>query len=210
MKKSLTKILASCAVVASLTAVMAVSASAATTYDKDTATITTDLVSATDAGKQATVLVYKADSVDAEATAETIKFIDQQENAAGLWATIKATLDDGKYVIKMGGENKEDGTAVEVVSDTFTVGAAAGETVLKGDVNGKDGVTAADSLITLRYTVNNDAAKAVINTPKQEFIADVNDKDGVTAADALIILRATVNNESAKSYIKEVEYVPAN
>ena len=208
MKKSLTKILASCAVAASLTAVMAVSASAATSYSDGK--ITTDLASGTEVGKQATVLVYKADSVDAEATAETIKFIDQQANAAGLWSEIAATLEDGKYVIKMGGENKEDGTAVEVVADTFTVGAAAGETVLKGDVNDKDGVTAADALITLRFTVGNETAKGIINTPKKEFIADVNDKDGVTAADALIILRSTAGNEAAKAFIKEVEYVPAN
>lgn len=53
-----------------------------------------------------------------------------------------------------------------------------------GDVDGKDGVTAADALLALQAATNK-----VQLSPAQLKAADVDGKDGVTASDALLILQ---------------------
>jgi hypothetical protein len=208
MKKSLTKLIVSGAAVMTVAAAMAVSASAATTYDiadgAETGTITNGLTPAVASGAQATILVQdKAKSATEEGA---ILFIDQQayDGTTNPWATITVkALADGTYTVKVGGEG------VTAASEDFTVGTtASGETVLLGDVVGNDGaVTNTDATVILRYTVKNAAALAIINTPKQEFIADINSDKSINNTDATIALRASVNQAAALTYIKEVEYV---
>lgn len=138
MKKSLTKLIASCAAVAAVSTAMAVSASAAT-YENGT--LTPGITSAAEVGKQATVLVYKADSADAEATAENIVYIDQAAKTEDLWKTISVTFDeDAKYVIKMGGEG------AAVASEVY--GAS---TVVVGDVNNDGAIDVEDAGLVVSY-----------------------------------------------------------
>ena len=56
--------------------------------------------------------------------------------------------------------------------------------IVYGDIDGKDGVTAADALLALQAATN----KVTLND-KQTQAADVDGKDGVTATDALLILQ---------------------
>lgn len=138
MKKSLTKLIASCAAIAAVSTAMAVSASAAT-YENGT--LTPGITSAAEAGKQATVLVYKADSAEAEATAENIVYIDQAAKTDDLWKTISVTFEDGaKYVIKMGGEG------ATVASEVY--GAS---TVMVGDVTGDEKIKVNDAVYVVDY-----------------------------------------------------------
>ncbi len=57
----------------------------------------------------------------------------------------------------------------------------------KGDVNGKNGITADDALATLQIVV-----KLITPTDEQTAAADVDGKNGVTADDALMILQKVV------------------
>lgn len=221
MKKSLTKLIVSCAAVTAVAAAMAVSASAAAgdvAYDKNTTTITNELVYAEDnkPSGQATILVQK--KTGTAFTEGDIFYIDQQASEGTVptaWTSIKvAALENGTYVLKMGGTGVTD---LSATTKEFTVGEVtpAGEKVLLGNVIGETAeVDGTDALVILRYSVDNQAAQAVINTPKQVFIANINgDKkeDGTTpnvdGTDALIALRASVDNAAAKALIKEVDYV---
>ena len=56
--------------------------------------------------------------------------------------------------------------------------------IVYGDIDGKDGVTAADALLALQAATN----KISLNE-QQKLAADVDGKDGVTASDALLILQ---------------------
>ena len=56
--------------------------------------------------------------------------------------------------------------------------------IVYGDIDGKDGVTAADALLALQAATN----KITLNE-QQTLAADVDGKDGVTATDALLILQ---------------------
>ena len=56
--------------------------------------------------------------------------------------------------------------------------------IILGDVDGKDGVTAADALLALQA-----ATEKIHLTNGQALAADVDGKDGVTASDALLILQ---------------------
>ncbi len=62
---------------------------------------------------------------------------------------------------------------------------------LKGDIDGKAGVTAADARLVLRASVNLE-----VLTEQQLKLADVDGKPGITAADARLVLRASVNLEN--------------
>lgn len=142
MKKSLTKLIASCAAVAAVSTAMAVSASAAT-YENGT--LTPSITSAAETGKQATVLVYKADSADTEATAENIVYIDQAAKTEDLWKTISVTFDEGaKYVIKMGGEGATVASEVYGKAD-----------VMIGDVNLDGEIKVNDAVAIIDYYVGN-------------------------------------------------------
>ncbi len=139
MKKSLTKLIASCAAIAAVSTAMAVSASAAT-YEEGK--VTPGITSAAADGAQATILVYKADSAETEATADTILYIDQAAKTADLWKELSLTLEDGKYVIKMGGEG------AAVASEVLSIGVPD---VTVGDVNADTFIDVEDATMVISY-----------------------------------------------------------
>ena len=171
MKKSLTKLITSCAAVAAVATAMAVSASAAT-YEEGV--VTTGITSAAADGAQATVLVYKADSADTEATADTILYIDQQAKAEGLWSTLALTLEDGKYVIKMGGEG------ADVASEVLTVGDVVTGT---GDIDDTGTVDVMDAVAI----VNNIMGTQTF-TDEQKALADTDSNGVVDVMDAVNVV----------------------
>lgn len=169
MKKSLTKLIASCAAVAAVSTAMAVSASAAT-YENGT--LTPGITSAAEAGKQATVLVYKADSADAEATAENIVYIDQAAKTEDLWKTISVTFeDDAKYVIKMGGEGAAVASEVYGASNVVTG---------SGDIDGDGVIDVMDAVSVVNYIMGTETF-----TDDQKAIADTNEDGVVDVMDAV-------------------------
>lgn len=182
MKKSLTKLIVSCAAVAAVTAAMAVSVSAADATYSD-GVLTPGIKSKAATGSQATVLVYQATTAEDEATADNIVYIDQQPMADTLWNTIPVTLDETKsYVIKMGGE----GVGVE-----STVYGKAASTGLKGDVTDDEMVDYEDALAILNAEAGN-----ITLTPEQEAVADVTGDDMIDYEDALDILNYEAGNPS--------------
>ena len=172
MKKSLTKLIASCAAVAAVSTAMAVSASAAT-YEEGT--VTTGITSAAADGAQATILVYKADSADTEATAESILYIDQQVKTADLWKTLSLTLEDGKYVIKMGGEG------ADVASEVLTVGAVVASGT--GDVDNSGTVDVMDAV-----SIVNSIMGTEVYTDEQKALADTDSNGTVDVMDAVNVV----------------------
>ncbi len=85
--------------------------------------------------------------------------------------------------------------AIDLVDDLLTglfdEGYNPPATYTLGDIDGKDGVTAADARLALRASV-----KLETLTETQTKAANVDHKDGVTAADARLILRASVKLET--------------
>ena len=81
--------------------------------------------------------------------------------------------------------------AIDLIDDLLTglfdEGYNPPATYVLGDIDGKDGVTAADARLALRASV-----KLETLTETQTKAANVDHKDGVTAADARLILRASV------------------
>jgi len=194
MKKSLTKVLVSCAAVMSVAAMMSVSASAAdVTYANGT--ITNGATVPVENGKQATILVVE-EAAESALTADAIKFIDQQEyTGTNPWATITATLENGNYVLKMGGEGVTD-----VVKQSFKVGddvtpGGDGLEVLLGDVN-MDWKIQGDG--TVKQTINykdaqmvlDAASKKITLTEQQKLLANVDqdEKGTINYKDAQAIL----------------------
>ena len=114
---------------------------------------------------------------------------------------VKAVYDDESsaeiavedIVVKTGLDiSKEGEQTIEIAylekTATFTVTVIIPRA--KGDVDGKDGITAADARLALRASVG-------LETLDEESAtaADVDGKDGITAADARLILRASVGLE---------------
>lgn len=86
--------------------------------------------------------------------------------------------------------NRLEATQAEIQEATDTLRQALDDLVpaepeiILGDVDGKDGVTAADALLALQA-----ATEKIHLTNGQALAADVDGKDGVTASDALLILQ---------------------
>lgn len=179
MKKSLTKLIVSCAAVAAVTTAMAVSASAASYADGK---VTTGIQSAAETGKQATILVYKADSAETEATAETILYIDQAAKADDLWKELNLTLADGKYVIKMGGEG------AAVASEVLKVG---GSDVKVGDITGGETAGTPDGNIKVNdavYVIDYIVGTVAELTEEQKEAADAYKDGQIKVNDAVTII----------------------
>lgn len=207
MKKSLTKLIVSCAAVTAVAAAMAVSASAAAgdvVYDKDTTTIKNELVYAegNKPSGQATILVQK--KTDSALTEGDILYIDQQASDGTVpttWTSIKvAALADGTYVLKMGGTGVAD---LNATTKEFTVGEVtppAGDTieVLVGDVNMDFKYDADGNLIqTINYKdavmILDKATGKVVLTTDQETLALVNDDTAINYKDAVCVLEHATN-----------------
>lgn len=207
MKKSLTKLIVSCAAVTAVAAAMAVTASAAN-YDTGVTEITNSNAVPAAAGKQATILVQK--KTDTALTEGDIFYIDQNEAAAANWATIKFAegLEDGDYVIKMGGEG-----VTEIVSEEFTVGKVIDETedVLLGNVNrdkdetGKDIVDYQDATIMLEA----DAGLKTL-TDDEKLLANINKDDVVDYSDATAALEHDAGIAPITETVKVAKVAAAN
>jgi len=188
MKKSLTKLLVSCAAVMSVSALMAISASAySDVVSYSDGTITNGAAVPAASGSQATILVQKA--TDSALTEDDIVYINQEKyEGTALWSTIATgTLEDGDYVLKMGGEG-----VTNIVEETFKVGdqGVAGDekTFTLGDVNMSNAVDAADALLMLQSYAQIEGK--VIAEGSNEFkLADIDKNSAVEAADALLALQ---------------------
>lgn len=179
MKKSFTKLLVSCAAVMTVAAAMAVSANAATYAD---GVIKTDKAVPAEAGKQATIIVYKDTKADVKA--EDIVYINQDTTEAitallgtGIPVAADKIVEGQGYVIKMGGE----GVAADaIVTDTF------GEVAVKyGDVDGDEKVNTADAVAIVDHSLK----KVVIESDTAQYkAADVDASGVVNTADAVMVV----------------------
>lgn len=79
--------------------------------------------------------------------------------------------------------NQVPGSFTMAIGDIQIIDTTVPQVVM-GDVDGKDGITAADALLALQAATN----KITLND-HQRKAADVDGKEGVTAADALLILQ---------------------
>lgn len=106
------------------------------------------------------------------------------ENAEDLTVTLNGKPAQCKYVTE-----KIGAVTYTYVELSYTFPALTGVEYTLGDVNGKDGVTAADARLALRAAVGLE----VYEKGTREFLAaDVNLSDAITAADARLILRKAV------------------
>lgn len=185
MKKSLTKLIVSCAAVTAVAAAMAVSASAANvTVDEAKTTITNNLeyVKGSEPSGQATILVQK--NTGTAFTEGDIVYIDQQASDGTVptdWKSIKvAALADGTYVLKMGGTG-----VTTLASEEFTVGEVtppAGN-VMVGDVNGDKKILVNDAVAIVDYILEKTDL-----TDEQFVAADTNTDNKVLINDAVAIV----------------------
>ena len=120
-----------------------------------------------------TTLIGEMEKLDTTPyTADSVKdFTDALAAAKAIAESERATPAQVRQAIVDLQQAKEDLMPVE---DPITL----------GDVDGKDGITAADALLALQAATNK-----VKLSPAQMKAADVDGKDGVTAADALRILQ---------------------
>ena len=151
MKKSLKKVIMSCAAMA-IVSMMSVSAMAAT-YDAATGAVT--LTSqCPETADQATIIILKDGADDTNPNDEDIAYIMQLDaKADGSTFTgtdapkLPAGLTEGKYIIKMGGTN----VAVSgIVEEVLNIGGGSSDVTL-GDINGDGNVDGEDALDILYY-----------------------------------------------------------
>lgn len=181
------------AVVGALSAVMTVSAFAATAEYADGKVAVSGLD--TSATGQMTVLVVPESCWDADLNKvgsidkDSIYYIDQQANsdAATAWASLGVKggeLADGDYYVLVGGDNVASITAIK-----FTVGG--GTVVAWCDVNRDESVNTADATQLLRYLATLDAWPEVYSSDEDEKlrVCDINKDESVNTADATQLLR---------------------
>lgn len=183
------------AVVGALSAVMTVSAFAATAEYADGKVAVSGLD--TSATGQMTVLVVPAECwendviVDGSITNDNIYYIDQQANtdAADAWASLGikgGELEEGDYYVLVGGDNVDSITAIK-----FTVGEDA--QIKFCDVNGDGTVDINDVTRLLRHTSN---VEALTYTADELLrICNCNGDAGVDINDVTRLLRHTSNVE---------------
>ena len=187
MKKSIKRFLSACAVMTALTAVSALSVSAAgdVTAKEDTGKTAID-ITLSDAAKnelkgQVTVLVFKGDSTVAAPTEDQIVYLDQKAQADGdfvfakvlpyLGETTTPMADGDTYTVRI---SKTGGvTEKGFYEATFKVGEEAPVNIEYGNVNGDHNVSgdpiinSADAVMILdSYVENivlNDDQKKVAN-----------------------------------------------
>lgn len=181
MKKSLTKLIVSCTAVTAVAAAMAISASAATNYDSGATQFTNTNAVPAEAGKQATILVQA--KTDSALTEGDIYYIDQEEASAAAtkWATIKfaAALDDGDYVIKMGGEG-----VATIATEDVHVGTPVGPTYTLGDVDNNGDIDTVDALAV----VNHFLEKVILTDEGALAAAEITGDGDIDTLDALEIV----------------------
>lgn len=185
MKKSLKKVILTCAAAAVLMSLSSVSAFAAT-FANDTVTLAeTDVRPVTDADKQATVVVVPKDAVTYDEN--NIYYIDQAAGSATVFGTIKvpANMPDDDYVVRMGGEG-----ATEIKEYGFTKGGGTITPEYKpGDVDGSGTVQQADSIAVLNHLAGN-----IPLTGDALARADVDGNESVQQADSIAILNHLAGN----------------
>lgn len=203
MKKSLTKLITSCAAVMAVTAAMAVSASAAE-YANGNVDLTE--ITALPSAGQNTVLVIEGTKDDLDAAIKDttkIKYINQASaaDAAGWLNALPVGTDldvDGKtYTVFMGGEDVK-----EILSEEFGKSTQVDDTeeVLLGNVDrnkrgDKDLVNGADAVLILKHS-----AGTALLTDDDLKVANVDknkrgDKELVNGADAVLVLKHSAGTQ---------------
>lgn len=196
MKKSIKRFLSACAVMTALTAVSALSVSAAgdVTAKEDTGKTAID-ITLSDAAKnelkgQVTVLVFKGDSTVAAPTEDQIVYLDQKAQADGdfvfakvlpyLGETTTPMADGDTYTVRI---SKTGGvTEKGFYEATFKVGEEA-PAVKYGDVDGNDMIDARDAVAVVDHFL----AKKKL-TGDNLLAANVNADSTVDARDAVMIV----------------------
>lgn len=207
MKKSIKRFLSACAVMTALTAVSALSVSAAgdVTAKEDTGKTAIE-ITLSDAAKkelkgQVTVLVFKGDSTVAVPTEDQIVYLDQKAQADGdfvfakvlpyLGETTTPMADGDTYTVRI---SKTGGvTEKGFYETTFKVGEE--DATLYGDVDLNGRVTAGDATLILRLKADD---PEVSFNAQQEKNADVDLNGRITAGDATYILRYKADDPAVK------------
>ncbi len=196
MKKSIKRFLSACAVMTALTAVSALSVSAAgdVTAKEDTGKTAIE-ITLSDAAKnelkgQVTVLVFKGDSTVAVPTEDQIVYLDQKAQADGdfvfakvlpyLGETTTPMADGDTYTVRI---SKTGGvTEKGFYETTFKVGDKSTD-IKYGDVTGEGDVDGEDAAqILLNYL------EKITFTDEQKIAADVTGEGDVDGEDAAMIL----------------------
>lgn len=201
MKKSLRNFVLACTATAAVSLALATSAFAETIpngsleYNLEAGTVTVKASFLETLSGQTTILIYDKDVPDpANLTADQILYINQDD--AGTVTTftgmgLKGGLVAGKtYVIKVGGENLQNGVYVGELSID-----ESGEVTYKwGDVNADDAVNAEDVTRLLRHTTGAES----LTYEEDELIGrcDVTLDGQVNAEDVTRLLRHTTGAES--------------
>ncbi len=196
MKKSIKRFLSACAVMTALTAVSALSVSAAgdVTAKEDTGKTAIE-ITLSDAAKnelkgQVTVLVFKGDSTVAVPTEDQIVYLDQKAQADGdfvfakvlpyLGETTTPMADGDTYTVRI---SKTGGvTEKGFYETTFKVGDKSTD-IKYGDVDGNDVIDARDAVAVVDHFL----AKKKL-TGDNLLAANVNADSTVDARDAVMIV----------------------
>lgn len=169
----------------------------------DTSFITTEMINA---GKQMTVVVL--DGNGSTVTTDTIRYIDQETAAAGIFQDmgllVKSTetaIPNGTYTVKVGGDGITD-----LYVGTVTVGEqGTPDTIKVGDINDSGFADTTDALSLIAYVLNsaNDGAadnkyaigtSLKINETESIVVGDVNGSDVADTTDALSIIAYVLNS----------------
>ncbi len=172
--KKFSKAIIALAAAGSLSAAMAVCASAANeltaVYDASEGTVAITGFTVQD---QNTMVVLSGD--DTTITADTIKAIDQQAGAEDVYsAVVVGTLADGTYTVKVGGT---DGT---IETGTFTVG---GTSVLLGDADDNGAVEVTDATIIVDVVLDKNTCETY-NAKN----ADADQNGTIEVSDATVVV----------------------
>ena len=198
--RALKKAILSCMAVGALSTAVAASAFAAS-YADGKVSSEADL---SEYAGQMTILVIEKGADNDGIQAEDILYIDQEENADGIFQNMgvranytegdvdadgneikgDGTLKYGTYVVKIGGENVD-----EIITAEFTVGSN-GRVIQLGEIDGDGEFTGNDALQVLKAAVG-----AVVLEGDALIAADCDLDSELTGNDSLLILKASVGAE---------------
>jgi hypothetical protein len=186
------KFLASCAVVGAVAAACATASFAAdytatASYDSGTVTIAipADYVAATDGDLTLLILSEDATSIT-ESNKSIVKQIQQGDSTA-LSEVAVGDLADGTYYVRIGGAEVGQDNPNGFIATTFTVGGTS-QSVLVGDVNGDESITASDATEIFK---NIALMESSVDNGEVNFAAAAycSGDESITAADATEVFK---------------------
>lgn len=188
MKKSIKKVLLTCAAASAVVFAMSATAMAAdATYSSGTITTNADLSAVAD-GKQVTIIVTEKGK-DVNPANDDILYINQVSKDATTFATIPVDptkIDSTKdYVIKIGGETLSSIITINLKGSGGSTGYILGDINNSGEVNVSDAVGIVNH-ITGDAVLTGDALKA----------ADTNADSDVNVSDAVNVVKYITGDPS--------------